>query len=58
MKVESRKKNRGVDYGAIPRPINLLNNTNVRFGVQERLVTEPRMTVNILSSALPFYQVD
>ena len=54
----SGKKDKKLDHGAIPRPCNLLNQTNARFGIPEKYESFPGTLELPPSASMPFYQID
>ena len=47
-----------MDHGAIPRPLNMFNQTDTRCGRPERFASIPGDSTLPPNSGLPFYQVD
>jgi len=47
-----------MDHGAIPRPLNMFNQSSVRCGMPERFASVPSDINPPPSNGLPFYQVD
>ena len=54
---DTRRK-KGIDHGAVPRPVNMVNQTDVRYGIPDRFEAIATSFDVPPSAALPFYQVD
>ncbi len=51
----NKKKEKKLDHGAIPRPVNLLNQTNVRFGIPEKYECISSTLEFPPNAGIPFY---